>query len=197
MPNWCYTDIHINYDDEQKLKAFSEQIERWMKTPALPDVTWSNWLGNIILNAEIGTVDTGKSTDLRCRGDVTYLEFMSDYICIDTETAWVPMMQLWQKLVDKYLPDAEITYCAEECGCELYWTNDPLYAGEDRIDSGGEDAEPVGYIYDDYSSEETLNLLQEWLKTDSDDIESLIAEANDEFCVSINPWECVEICDCD
>lgn len=197
MPNWCYTDIHINYDDEQKLKAFSEQIERWMKTPALPDVTWSNWLGNIILNAGIGTVDTGKSTDLRCRGNVTYLEFMGDYICIDTETAWAPMMLMWQKLVDKYLPDAEITYCAEECGCELYWTNDPLWEGKYRIDSCGESTDPVGYIYGDYSYEKTLELLREWLKTDSDDIPSLIAEAESNFDVVIAPWEYVEICDCD
>ena len=191
MPNWCYTDIHINYDDEQKLKAFSEQIERWMETPALPDVTWSNWLGNIILNAGIGTVDTGKSTDLRCRGSVTYLEFMGDYISIDTETAWVPMMLMWQKLVDKYLPDAEITYFAEEPGCQLYWTNDPIYVGDYRVDFWGE-----GWC-DDYNGEDTLKFLQERLGTDSDDMDSLIAEAEEKFDMSIIPWERVEICDCD
>lgn len=197
MPNWCYTNIHINHDDEQKLKTFSEQIEQWMKTPALPDVTWSNWLGNIILNAGIGTVDTGKSTDLRCRGSVTYLEFMGDYISIDTETAWVPMMLMWQKLVDKYLPDAEITYCAEECGCGIFWTNDPLWADRYRFDTGGDEADHIGYVYDDYDAKDALKLLQEWLETDSEDISSLIAEAQDTFDISITPWEYVEICDCD
>lgn len=199
MPNWCYTNIKIYHKDKEKLDDLLKKIYKWEITPALPNVNWDHWLGNIVLNAEIGTVDEGKPTDLRCRGSLVYAEVEDGYLIVETETAWVPFMTMWQKLVDKYLPDAEISYWAEECGCGVFWTNNPDYAKEYRIDSGGEVIDKLGdSIFDDFSYDGAVKLLQEILETDESDLDRLTEEINEgDYSISVEPWQYVPLSECE
>lgn len=48
---------------------------------------------------------------------------------IETTTAWVPMLKMWKRLVEEYLPDAEIVYACEETGGKIFLTNDPVLVG--------------------------------------------------------------------
>ena len=134
MPNWCFTQIHISgkkKNIQELYERFSNVIERDDGGQRVGEYTSSlsrygkRWLGNLLL--AVG--ENVETTKIRCRGTVEYYELGADgdEISIQTETAWVPMLQCFVKFVNKYAPDAEITYCAEEPGCELYWKNDDAW----------------------------------------------------------------------
>lgn len=129
MPNWCYTDITINHSNEKALKKFYSKLETWLATDAMQSSWPGNWLGNLVLNSGIGTVDTGANTDFRCRGYVVDMDIDSCSISIHTETAWSPCLRLFSAIIKKYLPKAELVFTAEESGNELYSTNDPAMEG--------------------------------------------------------------------
>lgn len=135
MANWCLTYITINSEDKQGLQNLYNVIEKSMESNYKKNCFGLGWLGNIVGNTGIGTVDEGKETDLCCRGSLDYLELQDESLLIHTETAWMPMLNMWIKLVDKYLPGAEIIYSAEECSCALYYTNDPEYIDKWLIDT--------------------------------------------------------------
>ena len=133
MPNWCNTNIYINYDDEKALKNLYNKIKSWTSKNYADNGFGHGWLGNVVLGAEIGTVDTNPETDISCRGDIEYIDCTNSQITICTETAWSPMLELWIKVIEKYLPDAELIYDACELGNELYATNDPCLVGKYNI----------------------------------------------------------------
>lgn len=189
MPNWCLNRITINHENESKLEKLSKLIDEWTSKDYMENGFGHNWLGNIVLGSGVGTVDTNEETDLRCRGTITYSELYENQLIIDTETAWSPMLQMWVKVLDKYLPDAELIYSAEECGCGLYSTNDPCMKDCYIIDSWD-----IDDIDSDWAaSEETVRItLQELLDTTETDIEKLLqmfedSEHSDNM--SIHKWD--------
>ena len=125
MPNWCWTRITINHESEKEIEKLNKLIDEWTSKDYMDNGFGHEWLGNIVLGSGVGTVDTNAETDLWCRGSITYREVNGNQLLIDTETAWSPILKMWVKLLEKYLPDAELIYTAEECGCGLYSTNDP------------------------------------------------------------------------
>ena len=175
MPNWCVTDITIHHENEKELEIFYEKLDEWLNH-AYMENDFGSWLGNIVGNSGIGTIDTGKETDLRCRGSVIYISEPSDgELTISTETAWVPMIKMWVKLLDKYLPDAELIYTAEEPGCEIYYTNDPSIAGIYMFDIW-DDTNIDIELSDQYFEKEMIGILQELLGSKETIFERLMNE---------------------
>lgn len=193
MPNWCYTKITINHDDELRLKELENLIEKWTSHNYKENGFGLNWLGNIVGNSGIGTVDKNPETDLRCRGSLIYMENMGDQLVIDTETAWSPMLKMWTKLLEKYLPDAELIYEAEECGCGLHSTNNPCMKDCYIIDSWDIDDIETDW---EASEETVIKTLQKLLNTDETDIDKLIdmfEESEHSDNMSIHKWDFDEI----
>ena len=193
MANWCFTKITINHEDESKLKELERLINEWTSKNYKENGFGLNWLGNIVGNSSIGTVDENPETDLRCRGSLQYMECIDNQLIIDTETAWSPMLKMWQKLLDKYLPDAELIYTAEECGAGLYSTNDPCMQGCYYVDNWN-----IKDVDSDMEASETyvVEILQKLLETDESDVEKLIgmfedSEHSDNM--SIHKWDFDEI----
>ena len=211
MPNWCSTNITIRYEDSKKLKSFYDKIETWAKKKYhdngfdYPDCE-TYWLGNIVGNSGLSKWDEKKDDfepNIRCRGSINELSFDENYIHIRTETAWCPMMQMWDMLREKYLPDAEIWFDAEECGCGLYVTNDPTIAGTYYIDvwEPPEELEDIYSLYE-VGEEEVVKFLQKVLKTDESDFEKLQKMSEEKFdkddrWFSINQWQKCEISECE
>ena len=140
MPNWCYTNISFNSENKSDLEKLYNFIEKATSNKSkYTDVSdfGSNWLGNVLLECDLMTLDDVKNNTVPCRrrGSIIYVDITDDQVIVDTETAWVPMMQVWQKVVEKLnLDDVDIIYTAEEPGCELYWTNDPVVDGTYMIE---------------------------------------------------------------
>lgn len=202
MPNWCYTNINICHNDKDKLKDFFDKVEEWRQKPYKKndfDTYSLGWLGNIVGNSGLAEwKDNDFVPSIRCRGSLQTFELKENSINIDTETAWGPMLKMWQLLCEKYLPGADIYYTAEECGNGLYQTNDPDVIGKYHIDVY--DTPPDGFedIDSEYeaSLEYTVDVLQRILKTDESDIDKLIDKlemSDDQEWISVHKWETVEI----
>lgn len=193
MPNWCLTRITINHESEEKLKELEKLINEWTSKDYMKNGFGLEWLGNIVGNSGVGTVDENQETDLRCRGRLTYMEYFDGQLTIDTVTAWSPMLKMWKKVLDKYLPDAELIYLAEEGGNGLYSTNDPCMKDCYIIDSW-----EIEEIDSDWEATEdqVKKVLQKLLETDETDVEKLIdmfedSEHSDNM--SIHKWDFDEI----
>lgn len=190
MANWCSTKIIITHESEEKIEELEKLLKNCMRTNYMENGFGLNWLGNIVGNSGIGTVDTGKQTDLRCRGYVDYINRCENELTINTETAWVPMLEMWVKLLEKYLPDAEMIYNAEEYGCGICCTNDPDLIGKYVLDSWDDEIESE-YEMD---SETLVKFLQEFMNVTETDVEKLLSltyERDYEF--SIHQWEEKEV----
>lgn len=189
MPNWCFTKITINHWNYNELERFDKLLDEWMSKNYMDNGFGLEWLGNIVGNSGIGTItEDGKAT-YKCRGSLTYKELNDNYLLIETETAWCPMLKMWIALVEKYLPDADIIYSAEECGCGLYSTNDLNIADCYIIDSWD-----IDEVESDWEvSEQTLReTLQKLLNSKKRKIENLLKEFEDsEYSdgMSINKWD--------
>lgn len=189
MPNWCITDIYINHENTNKeLDRLNKLIEKWTSYNAMNNGFGNCWFSNVVINSGVGTVDKNMSSDLRCRGSIVYQELNGNQLHITTETAWEPMLKMWQKVIDKYLPTAEIVYTAEEPGCGLYVTNDPCYVGQYCVDVWDfPNISPEFCATENY----VIEVLQEYLKSNESEINKLLKEfdkANHDG-MAIYKWE--------
>lgn len=192
MANWCLNYIKIKSDDAEGLQALYDVIAESIKSNYMKNDFGLNWLGNVVGNTNIGTIDTGKDTDIACRGWLVSFEISGDELLIQTETAWRPLVAMWLKLVEKYLPGAEIIYSGEETGCCIYFTNDPEYVDHWLID-------PISteYEYDHAATDiEVANVMKSVLEKrgDSDLLETVNAYLDGTACIDIT--DVVEQFDC-
>lgn len=197
MPNWCLTRITINHEDESELQKLHDLIKEWTSKDYAKNGFGNSWLGNVVLGSGVGTVDAGLDTDLHCSGSITYLEPCADQLLIDTETAWAPMLTMWVKVIDKYLPGAEIIYTAEECGNGLYQTNDPCMKDKYYVEVWDVPDYKEGSFCDcEYEADGVCELLKNILKTDETDIEKLLEMLSDsEYSdgMAVHKWDFVEL----
>ena len=137
MPNWCYTHITIRHEDESVIERLENLINKWTSKDYIKNGFGNNWLGNIVGNSGVGIVkcegEPNKETEevkyLFCRGEICDVYRNGNELIITEESAWSPAVKMWLKVIDKYASGSELIYSAEECGCDLYMTND-----EDHLD---------------------------------------------------------------
>ena len=187
MPNWCYTNITINHENETEVKKLEKLMDEWTSKDYMTNGFGNKWLGNVVLGSGVGTVDTNKETDLRCRGTIIDYYRTGNELVINTETAWSPMLQMWVKVIEKYLPGAELIYNADDCGFDINDTNDPALVGKYILDYYGDEN-----IESDFeASEDTVReTLQKMLDTTETDVEKLINMAfEDDLDISVRKWE--------
>ena len=190
MPNWCYTTITINNLNKDQLNKFDKMIDDWTDTNFTNNDFGKNWLGNIVGNSNIGTIDTGRSTDLRCRGVITSKSISDTSLIITTETAWEPMLKMWTKIIEKFFPNAELIYTAEEPGNRLYMTNDPVLVDKYIVRNYSDDISIDEN--DELSEEECISLLQDLLDIKNTNIEELLLQLDSSIYndnIIINKWE--------
>ena len=191
MPNWCYTNIHFVNEDKKEIKKLYKLIGDWTSKDAMESGFGLTWLGNVVLNSGIGTINTNPDTDISCRGSISDYSITEEQLVVVTETAWSPMLEMWVKIVDKHSPETEIYYTAEELGCEILCTNDPDVDGKYYLDSWDEEYE----CYDCIDEESLIPILQSYLDTDESEINSLIdlLDDLDDSELSVHQWEYVNI----
>lgn len=204
MPNWCYTNITINCKNAKEAKMLHNKIEEWTTSDYCKNGFGRFWLGNIVGNSGIDSMKDGKDFSVRCRGTLEYLDYKEgeNTVSAVTETAWCPMLKMWEKICEKHLTEHEIIYTAEEPGCGLFYTNDPVLSGVYIIDSMNDDFTKrfLGEPYDSEADKEYLKgILQKCLDSKEESLDDLIKmfEKSDYEDVWIRPWEHMPISELD
>lgn len=201
MPNWCYTNITFN-GSKKNVEWLNSKLKEWTSKNGMDNGFGLDWLGNIVINSGLANAeDIDNATHPACRGRLIYVDINTSQnsdqaqLIVDTETAWSPMLQMWVKLNEKYNLDLEIIYSAEECGCELYCTNDPCEANKYRIDVW----EDINGVESEWFATESyvVKILQQLLNNKREtNIDRLLKEFYDSDYsdnMSINRWEFVPI----
>lgn len=204
MPNWCYSNITITSHDKPACKKLNGLLDEWGNKDYTENGFGGMWLGNILGNSGVDEMTADGDFHYRCRGTLCDHEYSEDadsaWIHLNTETAWGPMLQMWVQICKKYLPDAEITYSAEESGCGVYVTNDPDLKGKyyldiwDPISGSAGDYEES----DDALNEDELNDVLNGILGYDCPIDTLIQDFQNRYGeqAALHQWETLELEEC-
>lgn len=126
MPNWCNTSMTIE-GPKAEIENIHQKIMEWTSRNYVKNDFGKNWLGNIVVGA-------GFSYKLlACRGAITYMDeeitARQDepgiyYFQVQYESAWTDINGTWETILEKFAPNCDIYYVAEELGNEYFVTND-------------------------------------------------------------------------
>lgn len=142
MPNWCNTSMTIE-GPKAEIEKIHQLIQKWTSKEwtskhYVENDFGTNWLGNVVAGAGF-SYET-----LACRGLITNMdeEITANlknpgiyYFEVQYESAWTDINGTWEMIVEKFAPNCEIYYSAEELGNEYFVTNDrdKEYYDEDII----------------------------------------------------------------
>lgn len=126
MPNWCNTSMTIE-GPKAEIESIHRKIIEWTSRNYVKNDFGKNWLGNIVVGA-------GFSYKLlACRGLISFMDeeitARQDepgiyYFQVQYESAWTDINGTWETILEKFAPNCDIYYVAEELGCEYFVTND-------------------------------------------------------------------------
>lgn len=118
MPNWCYTSYRIVGKTEEVNDLYTkiQQLQN-MEKPLVENGFGLLWLGCLV------TILGGDWNEIYCRGSIADFSLDDGILSIETETAWGEMDEV-RYFIEKVYPALKIYYYEEECGCEIYQTND-------------------------------------------------------------------------
>ena len=197
MPNWCLNE-EIIYGPTKQIKELYEKMTNWLSTKAaLDNPGWLGWIG-IGAGMSIDSNDENnpetKSKYFYPRGSFLEMPEMGQYdsdtsaIRFASETAWDSIYDSWDRLLAIHAPLCRYYFMSVEPGNGVYLRRDPmrvLQDGDYYLDS---------YIYDEDTCPEELEevagdelywytddvkqFLQKLLKSNSDNVEDLVAEFN-------------------
>lgn len=119
MPNWASTAYLFKGADENQAKDLYEKIDSLAKMgkPLIENGFGKLWMGCLV------NLLGGDWDKVYCRGEIIDYNLTDDHVCISCETAWDEMPEFRHFLEQQY-PGSKIYYCVEECGNEVYATND-------------------------------------------------------------------------
>lgn len=136
MPNWCNTEI-VFFGAKETVNDFHNKLQVWLKDKNLTpsDYFGTDWLGNILYHAfgEKYVTENIEKMDFRC-----WVNFVDDIepindneyeFRITTESAWEPLIRIWDLILEELYPDKNISfaYIAEEGRTGFYQIYDPLH----------------------------------------------------------------------
>jgi hypothetical protein len=201
MPNWCSTFIKIVCKDEQEARKLESLIKEWTSTNVADNNFGNNWLGNIVANSGVGSIDDNDTNYFYCRGMFNDdIDVKENEISFSEDTAWNPALRVWQAVIDKFTPGAKLLYIASEPGENLFCTNDDDVKGHYYVECRSISL-PVS-IENNYivSEQDCINFLKELLADENTDeditISELIEDLHDTYSsVDVIPWD-YESADC-
>ena len=118
MANWAYTSYRIvgKAEEVQNLYSKLQELQN-MEEPLEPNSWGTLWLGCLV------TILGGNWNEIYCRGHIINFSLDDGILSIETETAWGEMDEV-RHFIEKVYSALKIYYYEEECGCEIYQTND-------------------------------------------------------------------------
>ena len=210
MANLCFTQYRF-HGSQADLSHFRDKLVEWTKWDetgnwdcrTLTNVLECAGLQDRVLTSESPSAEEPEHEDkLMCKGVVSHIEDFAtaegsrEYVEIYTETAWIPMPEMWQAVIAKLGIDIKFAYLATEDCNSVHTLYDPegygdfdtceYYLDFDIVDESAElrnrfssckiNEEAGGYYL-------TTNVITEWLQallqTNESDIAKLSEQARD------------------
>ena len=189
MPNWC-TNQYSFIGPAEEIQKFATYV--YICADSAKDPDDRGWLYLIV--KAMGY----KPRRVECRGwiswidDIPVIDDKEEEITfsIETQTAWGPLHETWDLLLEKHFPNIRYLYYSEEPGFEIYETNDELkeffdfdYIVSVYLDKAPKEIAnkyaPLNRSDNQWTLYDLKNTLEKILNK-SGDIEDLIAEAHKE-----------------
>ena len=119
MPNWASTAYVFKAKDQEQAKDLFDKIDSLAKMdkPLVENGFGKLWMGCLV------NLLGGDWNKVYCRGEIIDYNLTDDHVNISCETAWGEMEE-FRHFIEQQYPDSKIFYQVEECGCEVYATND-------------------------------------------------------------------------
>ena len=120
MANWASTSYAIE-GNKSDLESVFNVINDFVKSNVKPVEANASkeWEGNIV--KALGETDEQMKNNY-LRGFIQTYEIIDDVLHLEAEEAWGASD--FRHLLAKLIPELTIYYIVEECGCEVYATND-------------------------------------------------------------------------
>lgn len=126
MPNWCTTS-YVFRGNENEIKDLYDKLKSFTSKERISNSFGNFWLGNIVNGFGFDY------NEIPCRGRIDYFpeleETDPDRLEFSTWTAWEPMTEMWDKIIEKHYPSITYVLISEECGMGIYINTD--LEGED------------------------------------------------------------------
>ncbi len=118
MPNWCDTTYKC-VGDPKEVRSLYKVIQRnaKRKTPRVKNGFGVQWLGCII--DALGY----DWEQYQFRGEISHFYLLDNVLTVHQNTAWAEQ-EGFRQVIEKAFPSIKVYYREEECGCEVYHTND-------------------------------------------------------------------------
>lgn len=187
MPNWSINHEIITGPKEE-IKNLYSLLTEWTSKNYMENGFGTKWLGNIVKFAGFNITDEDPVHGFKCRGSISEsfeLENINENeakITFASETAWAPIPRMWYAVLKKFAPHSKYYYFSEECGMQLYVSNDidhKFFNDEYIVDTFYDDDTPEiitknfpesGYHY---SHQDIIQGLQNILNTTEEDFDTL------------------------
>lgn len=125
MPNWCHTEYVFEGSKSEVLKLHQKlsQLLSCEYKSTVDNDFGNGWLGDVLINHGF---DWKK---VSCRGFIDDLydvvtEENTTYFKLATSTAWGPLNDMWDIIIENHYPSIKYVYLAIEHGCSLYLNSD-------------------------------------------------------------------------
>ena len=153
MANWCFSNFTFFVEKDEdlgELKRLHKILTEGLLRPSEVKNSFEpGWLGKVAINHDICW------ESVKCRGAI---EFIDDKIVevspmcfsIRTETAWEPMVELWEAVTAKYR-GVSFVYLAEESGLGIFINTDRsgrFYTERYRLEVNCDDTSVAPSIFD-------------------------------------------------
>lgn len=134
MPNWCFNQITFSGPEKpiKKLRDFIDKQRDMPNEAPRYHFETATWLGTFLSRAGFDP------HEFECRGTIVSWPKDVDNLvgeknlasfAIETESAWKPMIAMWQTIARTFSDRIKILYTSEEPGTGIYMTNDPVMRG--------------------------------------------------------------------
>ena len=196
MPNWAYNN-EVIYGPKKEIESLHKNLINWTSVNYEENGFGLKWIGNIVLGAgfkvpkEFNPLKPYDVDNLPCRGDIIddfeVTDCDNDFakITFSSETAWCDVHETWDIILKKHAPNCKYYYMTIEQGMGLFFIHDcdqaffPYDYHVEVYDFSENKKKTFSFEPGYYNHEDLVYELQKFLKSDEEDLYSLISKIDD------------------
>lgn len=181
MANWCSTRIWFYSENHDTIEDFHDYVNECMSDET--KTYKKTYLGNIL--SGVGVEDRGQIVP--SNGDILHISEIETfdgcrYFYVDTETAWLPMIRIWDEVLRALdiRDEIDISYQAEEAGNDLFAYHDDFGFVTDMVYIDSYTEEVQGYYSSVDEAYEAVKRFFEIPSATQEYVDEIVEQFNEE-----------------